>query len=100
MSVIMSDMSEVKDKFTARELSRHTGEVLAAADEFGSVSIHSRNGKVYEIRAAEKGSDQLPDRQELEARFADFDEKLATLNYESPSVIEFEALDSIIAGDE
>lgn len=96
----MSDMSEVKDKFTARELSRHTGEVLAAADEFGSVSVHSRNGKIYEIRVAEKGRNQLPERQELEARFAEFNEKLEALNFEPPSVIDFEALDNIIAGDE
>jgi hypothetical protein len=53
----MSDMSEVKDKFTARELSRHTGEVLAAADAFGSVSIHSRNGNTYEIRVTKNCAD-------------------------------------------
>jgi hypothetical protein len=95
MSDIMSAMKvgEEPESYTVRDLNRRTAEVLAAAAKFGSVTIRSRTGDRFVLKAEREPTPRrIPD-------FAARWKRLESLGYVPPPPEMSDWVNDIITGD-
>jgi hypothetical protein len=88
MSAITSDM--ISSRFTVRDLNRNPRKVLDAADRFGSVEVHGRDGRLYAI---------IPRRPKSSAPLPDFATRRRAAGMKMMTKKQSAALDKLIAGE-
>lgn len=92
----MSDMTKnAIAEFTVRDLNRHLATVLDACDRLGMISIRSRKGQTYELRA------QPPEKPAKAAKtvFPDFAARRRALGMTMMTKKQSAMLDKLIAGE-
>ena len=115
MSVMMSDMKPASKKaakkarvrtakplrreFTVRDMNRSGAELLEAARKLGSVTIRSRAGEAFEVRAlTDSAAGNVLANAVLE-RMRRHRERLAEVGYKEPSAAGWEVISQAISGE-
>ena len=99
MSDMTSGMKAIQDSYTVRDLNRRTAEVLRAAGELGSVTIQSRGGGRFVLKA-EAMESATPQALRFADRWSEQRERMKSLGFQMPDAKGWERLDQIIAGEE
>jgi len=93
-------------KFTVRDLSRRTAEVLAAMRKYGQAEVCGRSGEVIVLKPKKNGAAQGRKKRDAAARLTEHFENMwarqRALGYEPPKPGEWdeERFNRIIAGEE
>ena len=115
MSVMMSDMKTASNKaakkarvrsqkplrreFTVRDMNRSSAELLEAARKLGSVTIRSRAGEAFEVRALKEVPTGPAAANSFLERMRRHRERLAEIGYKEPSAEGWEVISQAIAGE-
>ncbi len=115
MSVMMSDMKTASKKaakkvrvrsqkplrreFTVRDMNRSGAELLEAARKLGRVTVKSRSGEVFEVRAVTDSPTANVLADAVLKRMRQHRERLAEVGYKEPSPEGWEVISQAISGE-